>query len=168
MMTFAYQITQTLNAEHTSTVALMQQLEQLAGKYGRDKAPDATDAAVRKLLNELVTWASTEIDRHFSFEEDRLFPLLAEGGNAEIGEHLTEEHKILRKLGTAICEQSREAMASGFDLPRWRAFRQTAQDLCGPMSAHAQKEDMALLPLLDESIDPTMEAQLYQDYVGNT
>jgi hypothetical protein len=32
---------------------------------------------------------------------------------------------------------------------------------------HAQKEDMALLPMLEDNMDAETEARLYQDYVEN-
>jgi hypothetical protein len=35
------------------------------------------------------------------------------------------------------------------------------------MLVHVQKEEMALLPLLEESMDGEMEARLYEAYVGN-
>jgi hypothetical protein len=33
--------------------------------------------------------------------------------------------------------------------------------------AHVQKEEMALLPLLEESMDAETEARLYEQYVEN-
>jgi hypothetical protein len=35
------------------------------------------------------------------------------------------------------------------------------------MLAHVQKEEMALLPLLDEVMDADAEARLYENYVEN-
>jgi hypothetical protein len=35
------------------------------------------------------------------------------------------------------------------------------------MLAHVQKEEMALLPLLEENMDAEAEARLYQEYVEN-
>jgi hypothetical protein len=35
------------------------------------------------------------------------------------------------------------------------------------MLAHVQKEEMALLPLLDEVMDADSEARLYENYVEN-
>jgi hypothetical protein len=35
------------------------------------------------------------------------------------------------------------------------------------MLAHVQKEEMALLPLLDEAMDAESEARLYENYVEN-
>jgi hypothetical protein len=35
------------------------------------------------------------------------------------------------------------------------------------MLAHVQKEEMALLPLLEETMDADAETRLYQEYVEN-
>jgi hypothetical protein len=35
------------------------------------------------------------------------------------------------------------------------------------MLAHIQKEEMALLPLLDEMLDSEADTRLYQDYAEN-
>ena len=58
-----------------------------------------------------------------------------------------------------------EARAQGFDAARWNEFRQLGQELSERLVGHAQKEEMALLPMLDEMMDPEVEAQLYEKYV---
>ncbi|MCC6888354.1 MAG: hemerythrin domain-containing protein [Hyphomicrobiales bacterium] len=164
---FANRISQALHDEHGATVALMERLEHLLSRQRRGGAPDAADPAVASLLNDLSGWVNAEIERHFGFEEDRLFPYLAAAGDRAIGMHLTEEHNAMRPLGLALSAQAQEALTQGFDPARWEAFRRSAQELCERMLMHVQKEEMALLPLLDESIDPDTEAQLYQEYVEN-
>jgi hypothetical protein len=41
------------------------------------------------------------------------------------------------------------------------------QELSDRMLAHVQKEEMALLPVIEENMDAETEAQLYQQYVEN-
>lgn len=166
-MTFANRISQALHDEHGATVALMERLEHLLSRHRRGSAPDTTDRAVASLLADLSGWVDAEIERHFGFEENRLFPYLAAAGDRAIGAHLTDEHSAMRPLGLKLGTLAREAQAGGFDDVRWEAFRRNAQELCERMLMHVQKEEMALLPLLDESIDPATEAQLYQEYVEN-
>jgi hypothetical protein len=57
--------------------------------------------------------------------------------------------------------------AQGFDAARWDEFRHVGQDLCAQLVPHAQKEEMALLPVLDENMDAETEARLYENYVEN-
>jgi len=42
-----------------------------------------------------------------------------------------------------------------------------ARELSDRMLTHVQKEEMALLPVIEENMDPETEARLYQEYVEN-
>jgi len=53
----------------------------------------------------------------------------------------------------------------GFDHAGWDEFRRRGQELCERLLAHVQKEEMALLPLIEESMDADTEARLLHDYV---
>lgn len=163
-MSFSNRVCQVLHDEHCSTVALMERLEQLFAQY-RNGLPDAANATVAKLLSDLSVGVAAEVERHFAFEENLLFPYLETAGDVAIGAHLTDEHSVMRPLGVRIASLAREAAAQGFDAARWDEFRRLGQELCERMLMHVQKEEMALLPLLDESMDAETEARLYQDYV---
>ena len=159
-------ICQTLHEEHQATVAFVERLDAMLGKYAR-RYPDRTDAAVAGVLRELPTVLDAELNRHFDFEETHLFSLLAAVGDAAIGAHLTEEHETMRALGKRVLALGAEARAAGFDDARWPEFRAAAADLCGQLLMHVQKEEMALLPLLDETLDSQADAALYDIYAGN-
>jgi iron-sulfur cluster repair protein YtfE (RIC family) len=58
-------------------------------------------------------------------------------------------------------------MAKGFAPAEWEEFMRLAQELSDRMLAHVQKEEMALLPILEENMDSETEARLYQEYVEN-
>jgi len=165
MMTFANRISQTLHEEHRATIALMERLEQLIVRNRKGAIPDAKDRAVAQLLSDLATGVEGEVERHFDFEENELFRYLAAAGDEAIGAHLTDEHTAIRPIGAALTKLAREARAQGFDAERWNEFRRLGQELCERMLAHVQKEEMALLPLLDENMDGEAEAELYQKYV---
>lgn len=164
-MSFANRISQRLHDEHCSTIALMERLEQLIMRYRRGGLPDASEAAVAKLLADLAVGITVEVERHFSFEETHLFPQLAAAGDVAIGAHLTDEHGAIRPLGVRIAALAREAAAQGFDAARWDEFRRLGQELCERVLTHVQKEEMALLPLLDDTMDADTEERLYRDYV---
>jgi hemerythrin-like domain-containing protein len=108
-----------------------------------------------------------EVERHFAFEENSLFSYLSEIGDEAIGAHLTEEHNAMRPIGIAVAKLARDAAAHGFDAAQWKEFRRLGQELCDRMLVHVQKEEMALLPLLEEYMDAETEARLYQEYVDN-
>ena len=71
----------------------------------------------------------------------------------------------MRPIGVTVAALARDAAA-----PRLRRrrggneFRRLGQELVERMLAHVQKEEMALLPLLEEGMDAETEARLYQEY----
>jgi len=162
---FNNRISQRLHEEHCATIALMERLEQLIMRYRRSGMPDATEATVAKLLADLSVGITAEVERHFSFEETYLFPQLQAAGDGAIGVHLTDEHSAIRPLGVRIAALAREAAAGAFDAARWDEFRRLGQELTERMLTHVQKEEMALLPLIDDTMDAETEERLYQEYV---
>jgi hemerythrin-like domain-containing protein len=166
LVPFTNRISQTLHEEHCATVALMERFEQLMARHRR-APPDAKERNVTQLLCDLSTGVEAEVERHFAFEESRLFSYLAEIGDSEISAHLTDEHNAMRPLGQRVASLAREGLAQGFDRDRWIELCRLGQELCERMLAHVQKEEMALLPLLDEMLDPETDTRLYQDYTEN-
>jgi len=165
-MSFTNRISQALHEEHRATIALVERLEQLMARC-RQTPPDISAAGVRQLLADLSTGAEAEVQRHFDFEENSLFGYLERVGDDAIAAHLADEHAAMRPIGIAIARLAREAVASGFDQPKWAEFRRLGQEFCERILAHVQKEEMALLPLLEETMDADAEARLYQEYVAN-
>ena len=164
-MNFHNRICQTLHDEHLANIALLQRVGQLLAAQGR--TPPHNIQAVQRLLSDLGSGMASEVKRHFDFEESALFPYLDSIGESAIGMHLTEEHSMLRPLIAQLCETARATGERGFDAESWTQFRRLGAELCGQMSAHIQKEEMALLPLIEESMDSETEIQLYQDYREN-
>jgi len=164
-MTFARRVTQVLHDEHDATTALMARLEQLTARSS-GAVPDAGEPGVRRLLADLSTVLTGEVERHFAFEEERLFTYLSAIGEEAIGAHLAEEHAVIRPLGIRIAALARAAAASGFDAASWSEFCRVGQDLAPRLIAHAHKEEMALLPLLDESMDADTDMELFEAYTA--
>lgn len=166
-MSFANRVSQALHEEHRATIALMERLEQLIARTRRSGPPDAMGAGIARLLSDLSTGVEAEVARHFDFEEQQLFPYLEAAGDAAIGAHLTEEHTVLRPLGARLATLAREAARGGFDQSSWSEFCRLGSELCERMLTHVQKEEMALLPLLEENMDADTEMRLYEDYVAS-
>ena len=162
-MSFTNRVSQRLHEEHRATVALMERLEQLLARHRH--APDNGDPAVSLLLSELSASLETEVRRHFDFEEDQLFTYLNGTGDEAIGALLTDEHRVIRPLGAEVAKLAREAAAQGFDEATWSKFRRLAQELCQRLLAHVEKEEMALLPLLQDGMDADTEARLLDEYL---
>jgi len=159
---FANRIAQTLHEEHRMTIALMERIERMLG--GRMPAADNPDAT--RLLRDLVAGVSDDTPRHFDFEESELFTLLEARGDGAIGAHLTDEHTAMRPLAQELAASAHAALAGGFDQASWKRFQQVGGEFCERMLVHVQKEEMALLPLIDVSMDGETEMRLYEAYTA--
>lgn len=166
-MNYTNRISQALHDEHGATVALMERLEQLLARGRRSGPPDKGDSNVARLLSDLSTSLESEVQRHFAFEESHIFTYLEEIGDAGIGQHLTSEHVTIRPIATRVAAIARAASTIGFAPPEWEEFRRLAQELSDLMIAHVQKEEMALLPVIEENMDSETETRLCQEYVEN-
>ena len=163
-MNFENRVCQKLHEEHATVIVLLESLAQIITRH-RETVPDVKDPIVAKLLGDLAAELPGEVERHFAFEEAELFPYLKAAGNEGIGAHLTYEHTIIRPIGAALVKLIGEVRGNSFDAARWAEFRQLGQQLVNSLVPHAQKEDMALLPMLEDQMDAETEARLYQEYV---
>jgi hemerythrin-like domain-containing protein len=62
---------------------------------------------------------------------------------------------------------ARTASSSGFDAGSWKEFSRLGAEFVQRMVVHVQKEEMALLPLIDQTMDSDTEMRLYAAYSGN-
>jgi hemerythrin-like domain-containing protein len=161
---FTNRISQKLHEEHRATMAIMERLETLLTSQRR--APPDSNAHA-SFLRDVAVSVESEVNRHFDFEEHHLFTFLDSAGDVAIGAHLTAEHTAMRPLGARLATLSRAAAAGGCDEASWNELRQVGMDYCERMLTHVQKEEMALLPLIEESMDVETEEQLYDVYVAN-
>jgi hemerythrin-like domain-containing protein len=162
-MNFRNRVCQTLHDEHFATIAMMERLEQTLTRY-RNGLPDVQDQIVAKLMSDLALGIEGELTRHFAFEEDELFSYLSATGDAALRAHLSEEHAVILSLGRALVKLIGTIRAQGFDAGRWDEFRRLGREFSERLVEHARKEEMGLLPLLDETMEPEAEVQLYGKY----
>jgi len=163
-MDFQRHVTRTLHDEHLATIGLVGRIEQGLMRHRPDDPPDAADPEVAKLLGDLASALETEIKSHFAFEELSLFPRLEETGNSGIGELLTEEHQVLLPIGEELVARSRAAKQDGFSEESWGEFRRLAAEFAERIAGHIQKEEMGLLPILDDIIDEDQDGELSTAY----
>jgi hemerythrin-like domain-containing protein len=164
---FTNRVCQSLHDEHMATLALFARLEALLGRHNRTDPPDAADPGTARLLRDLRTWVDTEIKRHFDFEEDELFGYLDEHGDKALGTSLTGEHRVIRPLGARIGALAQEAAGGRFSAAKWDEFWRSGQELAERIRGHVQKEEMALLPAIEDAMDPDTDARLYQEYMDS-
>lgn len=154
-----------LHTDHVATIQALQSLEGFLQRHARS-APNASDEAVRKVLHGLIETLTNEVERHFGFEEEHLFPLLAERGEAGIGEFLKHEHATILPLANEVADAARTALAKGFTEQSWRRFHAAGLELVEREIFHIQKEEMGLLAAISMLVDPAADRALAERYRG--
>ena len=154
------QVCRALRDEHAATVALLQRLEILLGRHDPRHAPDSADPTVARLLKDFALAVETEIAAHFAFEEEAIFPALAESGESEMVELLLEEHRAILPLARGLAAIARAAGTGGFSAESWSEFQLGAGELVEGLTSHIQKEDMGMLPALDDILDEAADQRL--------
>lgn len=167
-MNFGNRVSQIMHDEHCATIALLQRIERAIGRYAKDERPSDGDPAMAQLLADMLTGLTVELGRHFDFEEAELFGYLTAASDSELAQHLADEHVGIRRTAASLVDVVREARKQGFDAARWAEFRRLGLELCDSLANHALREDGALLPLLEDSMDAETEARLYQAYLETT
>ncbi len=160
------QVARMLHEEHVAVFALLQRLDAALTRYGLDAAPAADDPDMGRLLDDLAAAVEVEIATHFAFEEDALFPLLVDNGEAELVAQLSEEHRAILPAGEKLARAARTARAHGFTQDAWPAFRQDAADFTQRLARHAEAEEAALVPLLDDLLDEDEDGRLSLAYAA--
>lgn len=162
MQDLSHQTARTLHEEHVAVLSLLQKFNHWLGQHG-DDAP-AVDNAANRLLGDIATAIETEVASHFGFEEASLFPLLVENGEGEMCDFYLKEHREIVPLGDRVAAMARDARTEGFNTATWADFRAVGADFADRLTRHAEAEEAALVPLLDELLDAEMDEKLTEAY----
>ena len=148
-MEFNRHISRRLHEEHDATLAL----------WGRVEASLAAGRHDAALLKSAAAALAHELDHHFRFEERELVPRLAEAGEGDIGELLQEEHEVIREAGKRFMALVAAEAATN-------EVKILGLELAERLVAHVQKEEMSLLPSLDDLVDEDADAELSASYAA--
>lgn len=148
-MEFNRHISRRLHEEHEVTLALWSRVE-------ASLAANRPDAA---LLRTAAAALAEELDRHFAFEEAELFPRLAAAGEADIGSLLADEHATIREVG-------REFIALAKSEPGNARLRPLGLELAERIFAHVHKEELGLVPLVEDVLDDEADEALSLAYAS--
>lgn len=163
MMQSDFNILRTLHDEHFATMALLEKLEKALS--GTQKAPASDDSTMNRLLGDIEAVLHEEISHHYSFEEEHLFPLFGEFGDAGITMMLRSEHEIIRPLAAELSDLAKVGRKDGFTQSSWDDFREKGLELVEREVFHIQKEEMGFLPALDQMIDEDQDSELTMAYI---
>lgn len=159
------QISRKLHEEHVAVIDLLDRFGRALGRLGAaPPAPD--DPAWRMLLSQIGTALEYEITRHFDLEETQLFPRLHERGEGDLAELLFEDHEAIRAVARPLLVMVARAQAGVLEDAGWRSLKTAGLELVERLSAHAEKEQGALVPLVDEMLDEATDEELWNNYVN--
>ncbi len=164
MLDLQSEIAKLLHADHMTTLATLQSLDELlASRPGR--LPNLKDEAVRRTLQAVIDIAAHEVGRHFAFEEGQLFPLLEACGQTGMVGLLTMEHHSILPAAQEAARLATEALAAGTFTPDgWEDFQRVAMELLEREMFHIQKEEMGLLAAIAALVSPEDDARLAAAY----
>ena len=143
METHIRQVSRRLHEEHQATLTLWTRVE-------ASLAAGKADAA---LMRSAAASVADEIQRHFAFEETELFPRLAAAGEDDIAQLLAEEHEAIRAAGLRF-------IAAAKANPLDAGLKSLGLELAERLVSHVQKEEMSMLPALDDLLDDVTDEAL--------
>lgn len=149
METHIRQVSRRLHEEHQATLAL----------WARVEASLAAGKADAALMRAAAASLAEEIERHFGFEESELFPRLAAAGEGDIAGLLQEEHVSIRAAA------ARFIAVAGQD-PLDANLKTLGLELAERLVSHVQKEEMSMLPALDDLLDEEADYELASAYAA--
>ena len=164
MMEYSRQITRTLHQEHLATLGFVDRLDTFLAQHRGNAAPPQ-GADLERLLGDLRATIGDAVAKHFEFEEGRLFPaLVASFGDNAMVMILTQEHEILRPLAKQLVTLAGVG-DNGFEAASWSEFHRQGWEFAERMMSHIQKEEMGLLPALEDVLDDEQDASLVEEYL---
>lgn len=151
-----------LHEDHMATIESLQRLEEF---LGRNRKPPVLDDNATAFLRDLAKTLRSEVESHFGFEENHLFPEFTKRGETGIVMMLTMEHRTILPLAVQVAELAAEAAAANaFAEQAWRDFADSGAELVEREIFHVQKEEMGLLSAISALLDPEADARLAETY----
>lgn len=157
-MVLRFSASRILHDEHMASLALLREVERLVS--ARRDAPSKDDAEISRFVARLAASLTGEVIDHFDFEEDAVFPALAERGEGDLAELLTEEHRALRETIADIATTAREIASGGVEADRWSRLRRLCGELLERLESHIDKEERALIPVVENTLTPEIDSEL--------
>ena len=165
-MDFQCQTSKRLYEEHVATLQLLARVERVVTGRAGAYPPAAGDGEWSAFVRTLLLAIEVEVARHFEFEERDLFPRLEQAGDGDLVALLNEEHASIRAVAEPLAGLLREALAGGLAPAQSQTLKILALEFSERLGAHAQKEDGALLPLLENLLDADTDRELFGAYAA--
>lgn len=157
-----YSTSRLLHEDHMAALALMSDVAREI--VARRKAPPRGDMATARLIARLNGELQGVVTAHFDFEEDTVFPLLAEYGEGGLGELLTEEHLALREVMRDVVALGGQSRSEDASEESWSLYRRLCGELIERLQSHIDKEEVALMSALESALSPETDAEVSARY----
>ena len=166
MMEWQRQTNKRLFEEHAATLNLLARVERVFGGRAGAYPPKADDPEWPAFARTLLSAIEVEVARHFEFEEKDLFPRLEEAGDGDLAALLAEEHVSIREVAGALADLLRRTLAGDLQAQEWQTLKTLGFEFSERLGSHAQKEDGALLPVLENLLDDDTDRELFGAYAA--
>jgi iron-sulfur cluster repair protein YtfE (RIC family) len=153
-----------LHQEHVTTITALNALEERILGHDKNKPINALSAGGQAELQALLDVIDREINQHFRFEEEHLFPALTNRGYGELATLLEQEHDAIRSLSASLEKVTVAALAQDFDRESWQAYREAGMDLIPSVMFHIQKEETAVIERLSFFLAAETDRALAEEY----
>jgi hemerythrin-like domain-containing protein len=162
MSAFNSHVCRRLYEEHAAVFDLCRRLEQSLARQAT--APAGGDTEWTALLSKVEGAIEQEVWKHFEFEEKSLWPLLHDCGDGDLATLLDEEHGVIREAAAGLTSGIAMFRAGTLTQPEWLRMKTAGLEFCERLVSHAQKEDLSLLPALDNLLTPEQDNELFGAY----
>lgn len=163
-MDFRRQTNRRLHEEHVAVIDLLARVEKALAR-AQDVSVLA-DPAFQGLLRTLTRALEFEVGAHFDFEEHELFPRMLDAGEGDLVSLLEEEHVVIRDVAATVRALAGRALAGALDAGAWQSLRTHGLELCERLTSHAEKEEGALLPVLEDLLDEESDREAFAAYAA--
>ena len=154
-------ISRRLHEEHMNVLGLLDRFEQILTGRNGTWPPLPDDPAWRAFSAKLAEALANEVASHFTLEEDALFGRLIEAGNGDLVDLLLEEHATIRAVVAELLPLCALSTRSETVEPgTWRGIKTYGLELTERLSAHINKEELSLVPAVEELLDEETDREL--------
>lgn len=158
-MTKLTELGQVLHEEHFRILVSICGLENRVSGEMRDRPLDPTDGEDLRQLDELLASLDGVIEHHV-FEETVVFPLISDGGDADLALLLMREHGAIEPMARRLRNVTLEMVDGHVGNGRWDEFCAAAHALVQEVMAHLQREELGIVQRLDTLLDPETDRRL--------
>lgn len=164
-MEMTRQVNRVLHDEHMHVQSLLNRLGDLLGR-NFDPAQALPCGEAQALLTALAPVLEGGLARHFRLEEEELFPRLVDEGEDDMVGLLREEHEALLPLAAEVAKWVGRARQGPLSATQWSSFRHVGLAFVELQTSHIEKEELALLPALEDAIDEDDDLRICLAYAA--